>query len=106
MRLRKLRITIVSSFLLFLSSIGYTKVDKVIESNSYYYIDVVIESINRSKDIRLATIKAKIQLSHFIKKEKSSINIEMKHFILIGSTHYSKEAIYRFKVNKNNIKFY
>lgn len=111
-KLKKLKTTIISScfgaIFLLLTTPSYANQFgvKVQENNQekYYLIETKIEKVNRSRDSRIAPVKAKSQLLKYLKRQRKTAEVELKHFSLIKQSSNEKYRVFLFEVKEENIE--
>ena len=102
-KLRRLKTTIISSLFIF-SSYIYANVSSIKLDGETYIIETQVNKMNRAQESRIATMKAKVQLARFLKKQSKSIIVDLQHFIFVDRKITQNKVIYRFKIDKNNIE--
>lgn len=102
MKLKNLKITIISSAILLFPLLSYAK--NVTEQGKSYFIITEVEKIHRTTDMHRAMLKAKGQLARYLDPKEKSVIIEMKHFQFINKRDYAEKSVYRFKIDKQNVK--
>lgn len=102
MKLKNLKTTIISSTILLFPSLSCAK--DVTEQGKSYFIVTEIERIHRTRDMHRAMLKAKGQLARYLDPKEKSVIIEMKHFQFVSKRDYAEKSVYRFKIDKQNIK--
>lgn len=65
-----------------------------------------MESSSRSQDKQIAGLRAKAQLGYYLEKNNNQVVMELKHFYMQSQERRNDESIYRFKVDKDNVKVF
>ncbi|KMK52456.1 hypothetical protein RO21_00985 [[Actinobacillus] muris] len=112
-KLRNLKTTIISnvigiiSFLSIMPAVANSFGVSLKKENGkmVYFIETKLDTINRSRDSRVAPIYAKSQLLKYLKNKHSFASVDLKHFTLLKVEKHNGYSVFIFKVNKSNVVF-
>lgn len=91
-------------FLLFFPFSTFAEQNQVKEDSDFYWIDVVLASLPKTYEQRVAVSKAKFLLTKHLNLPDNSIEFEYKSMLEISRQRNAELAAYTFKLAKQSMR--
>ncbi|MBN6710394.1 hypothetical protein JFL47_03980 [Haemophilus haemoglobinophilus] len=103
MKLKKLKITIISSFIVLGFWNNSALANNVKEVDGQYIIEIILPQSDRITENRIAPLKAKSELLKKLKSKSQIKSIQLHQFTLVKKEYFNNKVKFTFKIERKNV---